>query len=757
MKNIQRFLCAFLALALLLALHPPVQAAEEDALKLYMTASAEQVLVGDSVELTIRADRDFASRGSGMTVFYDPAVLELDISGSTPAAPFEIHGPLEVDGRKALRISFLPGLDESEFSQAEPLAVVRFKALSAGQTGISMGSAYLYDTKLAEIPVTMPDALALTVGQYVSVSGISLDRTALELEEGQMAELTAAVLPADASERKVNWTSSDESVVKVTDGVVKAIASGTATITAATAEGGFTASCTVTVTPPFVGYTVMMPGDTQGAVGDTIQIPITVSNADGKTGYNAFDVDLTYNPEILELVTESLENMTLTDGKGQVNVLGYGEERNAGSVPFTLVFRALNAENTEVRITSARVDNSGNAIVRNASQAKLTDDRTAIYLNGYPVSLPDGFTGEAVAQPGQDYSFSRPVDYYDYTVTATVDGKQISLTDNGDGSYTIPADQITGAIAVTAVRTGKLFKVTLGTDMEGEATARHGTAYTAELSREDGYDYTVSITIGAKAYTGYTVNGDAYTIPGGDITGDVVFTVTKTATEAPPQPGKTYTVTFSGSGAGAAQGNDTTVAQGGTYILTLDREPGYTYLVSYRMSGGSTQKLEAGEDGTYTVTKVSGDLEFIIERSLDIQVEVSEYVNLDEKTVFLVLVSTDPGEGNIFTWDQNPMVYSESYGTWVYLVITRDSFQAEAAKDRIALQAGDKQTVPKPDGDVNITALVDVNDAQLIYDIYNGRYGDFETISMVKFLNADVNADQKLSVRDAAAVVAKIE
>ena len=757
MKKMQTFISAFLALALLLILHPAVQAAEEDALKLYMTASAESVLMGDTVSLTLRADRGFASRGSGMTVFYDPAVLEPDISGSASAAPFTVNGPVEVGGRTGLRFSFIPGLDVSEFSQDAPLAVLKFKALAAGQTSISMGSAYLYDESLGEIPVTLPNVISLTVEKLVPVSGIRLNLTEVELEEGQMTELTATVLPEDASNRTVTWVSSDESVVKVTDGVLRAMGSGTATVTAATAEGGFTASCNVTVTPPFVGYTVAMPADTRSAVGENVQIPITVSNADGKTGYNAFHIDITYDPEILELVTDTLPEMTLTAGDGQVKILGYGEDRNAGSVPFTLEFKPLKAENTEVRITSARVDNSGNAIVQNASFAKLTDDRTAVYLNGYPVSLPDGFTGDPVAQPGENYTFSRPADYYDYIVVATVDGKQINLTDNGDGSYTIPAELVNGTIVITASKTGKIYKVTLGTDMTGEAAAQHGKSYTAVLNREDGFQYSLSVTVGGKAYTGYQVSGDTYTVPGGDIVGDIVFAVSKTSTETPPQPGKTYTVAFSGSGAGAAQGNETTITHGGTYTLTLNREAGYTYQVSYRMSGGSTQKLEAGEDGTYTVVNVSGDLEFIIEKSLDVQVEVSEYVNLDEKTVFLVLVSTDPGAGKVFTWDGNPMAYSESYGAWAYLVITRDSFQTETARQRIGLQAGEKQSLAKPDGDVNLTGLVDVNDAQLIYDIYNGRYANFEDISMVKFLNADVNGDKKLSVRDAAAVVAKIE
>ena len=58
--------------------------------------------------------------------------------------------------------------------------------------------------------------------------------------------------------------------------------------------------------------------------------------------------------------------------------------------------------------------------------------------------------------------------------------------------------------------------------------------------------------------------------------------------------------------------------------------------------------------------------------------------------------------------------------------------------------------------DVNMSKFVDINDAQLVYDIYNGKYSDFTVVSMEKFLNADVNCDMHVDVNDAVAVVAVI-
>ena len=49
---------------------------------------------------------------------------------------------------------------------------------------------------------------------------------------------------------------------------------------------------------------------------------------------------------------------------------------------------------------------------------------------------------------------------------------------------------------------------------------------------------------------------------------------------------------------------------------------------------------------------------------------------------------------------------------------------------------------------------MDINDAQLTYDIYSGKYGDFEKVTVKKFLCADVNSDGSVNSTDAVAVVA---
>lgn len=83
--------------------------------------------------------------------------------------------------------------------------------------------------------------------QTVAVTGVSLNASSGELVIGSQTTLTATVAPSDASNKTVTWTSSAPTVASVANGVVTALAAGSAVITVTTADGGFTASYSLTV------------------------------------------------------------------------------------------------------------------------------------------------------------------------------------------------------------------------------------------------------------------------------------------------------------------------------------------------------------------------------------------------------------------------------------------------------------------------------------------------------------------------------
>ena len=83
--------------------------------------------------------------------------------------------------------------------------------------------------------------------EQVAVTGMTLEKKSIEVEKGKTETINAIITPENATRKAITWTSSDTNVATVTNGVVKGISAGTATITATTKDGNFTDTCEVTV------------------------------------------------------------------------------------------------------------------------------------------------------------------------------------------------------------------------------------------------------------------------------------------------------------------------------------------------------------------------------------------------------------------------------------------------------------------------------------------------------------------------------
>ncbi len=198
------------------------------------------------------------------------------------------------------------------------------------------------------------------------------------------------------------------------------------------------------------GYTVSMSADQSVSVGGSVSVPVTVGHTGGVSAFNAVDMTFSYDAGLLELTSATLQGFTVIPGSGTVRVIGYGQDRRVGSPAFTLTFRAVGSGTAAVGVTSARVDISNHAISNDAPEASILDPETIITVGGYPVTLPDGFIGNATAVPGEDYSFSQPNNGREYYIFARVNGKSVTVKDSGGGKYTVEGKDVSGPITITA-------------------------------------------------------------------------------------------------------------------------------------------------------------------------------------------------------------------------------------------------------------------------------------------------------------------
>lgn len=513
-------------------------------------------------------------------------------------------------------------------------------------------------------------------------------------------------------------------------------------------------------TPAAKGYTVSLGADKQVASGQIVEIPVAIGNNDGKTTYSAYDMTFSFDPAILTLNMEatSTEGYRVIPDSGTVRIVRYGKAAELGDA-LTLSFVAAGQGTSDVKVTEACVDTNANAIDFDAPAAAILDDTAVITVSGYTVSLPDDFTrtdaeGSVIAAGGT-LTF-KPVDpNYDYTVTVTVGGGEATtVSPDEDGIYTVP--NVNGNVVVTSTKTAKSFNVTLGADTTGNEKATYKTDYTFKLTPADGYVYKMAVTIDGKAYTGFKaqVNDDGtttYTIPGADVIGNIVINSNKQV-----KPLETYKVTFAGTGAGDATG-ESTVQEKANYTFTVAKQKNCAYTITATM-GGKDVTITEGADNTYTIANVTGDLVITIEKksTLTMEVAVSEYVQMDNKTVFLVTVTGTPEEGKAFAYGDNVMYKTTAYGenvySWLVIVDKGEAFTVATAEANITQASATAEEV-KQSYDVNETGVVDINDAQLTYDIYSGKYTDFEKVSVRKFLRADVNLDKAVNSTDAVAVV----
>ena len=201
------------------------------------------------------------------------AIDNVKITTSAPAEPIAVTGvtvapttlTLAQGKTSQLTATVIPNNADNQnvtwASKDESVATVSANGLvtakSQGTTKITVTTED--GNKTAECTVTVTEPAA-----PVPVTGVTLNKTSLELKVGGSETLTATVQPNDADNQAVTWSSNPTSIATVDgNGKVTAVAEGSATITVTTVDGNKTATCSVTVTSgppvPVSGLTTHVP------------------------------------------------------------------------------------------------------------------------------------------------------------------------------------------------------------------------------------------------------------------------------------------------------------------------------------------------------------------------------------------------------------------------------------------------------------------------------------------------------------------
>ena len=426
---------------------------------------------------------------------------------------------------------------------------------------------------------------AVEVSEPVAVTSVTLDESTLDVTVGQTRQLTATVLPSDAHDKSVTWSSSNNNIATVTsNGLVTAVSAGTANIIVTTTDGGYTAACEVTVTDP--GFTSMVIEGASVVSAETCTFRAICDNVEDVTSSATWSI------------TAGSQYATINSSTGEVTILNGANE---SSVTIQAVYAGLTAR-TAATLTYL------------AGAASVTTSNITTDIGGNSTSVVTTITTYA------DSSSTEVVE----TVVTDVNGDLVgssesTKTTNADGSYNgvttnydENGDPVNGS-NVTGDTKGNVSTQTVEYDDSGNATVT-------------GYDIDTTESESGKTFNSGGTNTEYYAF---DLTHGFVLDFD-------------FTIDFSKQPTGQ-DGNHHNILN----AKRADPSPWYGFQIRHSDSSGKTITLGTQFSGgsnvnTVIPTQLTGDTaRYIIKITYDPTAQTDKFVLTDMRTGNIVFSYND--------------------------------------------------------------------------------------------------------------------
>ena len=479
-------------------------------------------------------------------------------------------------------------------------------------TAVAEGSAVVTATaggKSAKCTVTVQNGT-------VAVESITLSEETLTLTEGATFQLTATVMPDNATDKTVIWNTSDGSIVTVSeDGLVTAVAEGTATIIAS--AGGQSTQCEVTVTKEVIEVEGITLSQTSLLLGEGATATLTAT----VTPENATDKTVTWSSSDESVATVSGDGLVTGVKEGKAVVTATAGEKNAQC---EVTVQKGVVEVTEITLSQTNLTLTEGETAALTATVLPTDatDKTVTWISSNPsvatvsdaglvTAVLEGTTTITASAGGKTAQCTVTVEKAFIAVTEVTLSQSSLILDEGATAQLIATVLPTDATDKTV--TWSSSNPSVATVSDGLVTAQQeGTTLITASAGGQSAQCTVTVQKGVVAVTEVTLSQTSLTLDEGE-------SATLTATVLPADATDKTTVTWSSSNSSVAtvSGGVVTAVGEGTATITASaggKTAQCTVTVNKKIIevtevslSQTSLTLDEGESATLTATVLPAD------------------------------------------------------------------------------------------------------------------------------------------------------